>query len=174
MRRSLLILTLAATPVVAQQQQATRDANPGVSAARAHWMTVHNYILRSAEQMPESLYSYKPTPTVRSFGELLGHVAGSEFMFCAAARGDAPRAEDDVESKVKDKAGLVKALKDAGAYCEPAYAISDAAGAQMVDLFGQRSKLNTLIFNAVHDGEHYGNIITYLRMKGMTPPSSQR
>jgi len=174
MRRSLLILTLAAAPLVAQQQQSTRDANPGVSAARAHWMTVHNYILRSAEQLPESLYNYKPTPAVRSFAELFGHVAGSEFMFCAPVRGDAPKAEDEIESKVRDKAGLVKALKDAGAYCEPAYAISDAVGAQMVDLFGQRSKLNTLIFNATHDGEHYGNIVTYLRLKGLTPPSSQR
>lgn len=174
MRRTVLILLASASPLIAQQQQSVRDANPAVSAARTHWMTVHNYILRSAEQLPESLYSYKPTPEVRSFAEMFGHVAGSEFMFCAAVRGDGPKAEDEIESKVKDKAGLVKALKDAAAYCEPAYAISDAAGAQMVDLFGRRSKLNTLIFNAVHDGEHYGNIITYLRMNGMTPPSSQR
>jgi uncharacterized damage-inducible protein DinB len=145
-----------------------------VRAARAHWRTVHGYIQAAAEQLPESLYNFKPTPAVRSFAELFGHIAGSEFMFCAPVRGDAPRAEDDVESKVKDKAGLVKALKDAAAYCEAAYAVSDAEGAKMVDLFGQRSKLNTLVFNATHDGEHYGNIVTYMRIKGLVPPSSQR
>lgn len=168
MRRSLLILVIAASPLAAQQ------ANPGVAAARTHWQSVHNNIQRAAEQLPESLYSYRPTPQVRSFAEQFGHIAGSEFMFCAAARGDAPRAEDDVESKVKDKVGLVKALKDAAAYCAVAYNMTDAEGAAMVDLFGRRSKLDVLVFNALHDGEHYGNLVTYLRMKGLVPPSSQR
>ena len=170
MRRALLILLAAATSSFAQ----TPAANVGVSSARAHWKTVHNYIQRSAEQMPESLYSYKPTPAVRSFADLLGHIAGSEFMFCAMARGDAPKEEDAVEKVTKTKAGLVQSLKDAAAYCDGAYSISDATAAGMADVFGQRqTKLYALIFNAVHDGEHYGNIITYLRMNGMTPPSSQ-
>jgi uncharacterized damage-inducible protein DinB len=172
MRRFALVLLAVTSPLVAQAPSSA--AGPGVAAARAHWRTVHGYIQRAAEQLPESLYNYKPTPVVRSFAELFGHVAGSEFMFCAPVRGDAPKAEDEIESKVKDKAGLVKALKDAAAYCEVAYNISDAAAAGMVDLFGQRSKINALIFNATHDGEHYGNIVTYLRMKGLTPPSSQR
>ena len=170
MHRSVLILLLTASPLLAQSS----SANTGVAAARAHWRTVHGNIQRAAEQLPESLYNFKPTPTVRSFAELFGHIAGSEFMFCAPVRGDAPRAEDDVESKVKDKAGLVKALKDAAAYCEVAYGISDAEGAKMVDLFGMRSKLNTLVFNTTHDGEHYGNIVTYMRIKGLVPPSSQQ
>ena len=172
MRRFVVMLLAVSSPLVAQGAASSPGA--GVAAARAHWRTVHGYIQRAAEQLPESLYNYKPTPVVRSFAELFGHVAGSEFMFCAPVRGDAPRAEDDVESKVKDKAGLVKALKDAAAYCETAYAISDAEGAKMVDVFGQRTKLNTLVFNATHDGEHYGNIVTMLRIKGLVPPSSQR
>ena len=172
MRRSVLILLTLSTPALAQQTQA-RDASPAVAAARAHWQTVHGYIQRAAEQLPESLYNYRPTPQVRTFAQLFGHVAGSEFMFCAPVRGEAPKAEDEIESKVKDKAGLVKALKDAATYCDVAYGISDADGAKMVDVFGQRTKLNTLVFNATHDGEHYGNIVTYLRMKGLVPPSSQ-
>jgi len=173
MRRLTLLLVVAASPLLAQQQ-ASRDANPGVAAARAHWMGVHRYIERAAEQVPESLYNFKPAPTVRTFGELLGHIAGSEFMFCAAALGDAPKAEDAIESTTKTKAGLVKALKDAATYCATAYNISDATAAGMVDLFGQRTKLNTLVFNAIHDGEHYGNIVTYMRINGLVPPSSQR
>ena len=174
MRRSFLILMLASTPVMAQQPQSRDAVGPAVGAARAHWRAVHLNIQRAAEQLPESLYNFKPTPQVRSFAELFGHVAGSEFMFCAPVRGDTPKAEDAVESTTKDKAGLVKALKDAAAYCEVAYSISDAESARMIDVFGQRSKLNTLVFNAIHDGEHYGNLVTYLRLKGLVPPSSQR
>ena len=173
MRRFALVLLAVSSPLVAQAPSSSA-AGASVVAARAHWRTVHGYIQRAAEQLPESLYNYKPTPVVRSFAELFGHVAGSEFMFCAPVRGDGPKAEDEIESKVKDKAGLVKALKDAATYCEVAYNISDAAAAGMVDLFGQRSKINALIFNATHDGEHYGNIVTYLRMKGLVPPSSQQ
>ena len=172
MRRSVLILIAASTPALAQQPQA-RDASPAVAAAREQWMGVRNNVVRAAEQLPESLYNYKPTPQVRSFGELFGHIAGTEMAFCAAVKGEAARAEDAVEKVAKTKAALVQALKDAGTYCAPAYAITDAEGAKMVELFGQRSKINALIFNAVHDGEHYGNIVTYLRLKGRVPPSSQ-
>jgi uncharacterized damage-inducible protein DinB len=169
MRHSLTLLVVLATPLLGQQPA----GNPAVAAARAQWTGVRANIVRAAEQLPESLYSFKPTPQVRTFAELFGHVAGSEMMFCAAVRGDAPKAEDAVESTAKTKAALVKALKDAGTYCTPAYAITDAASAQEVDVFGKRTKLNTLIFNAVHDGEHYGNIVTMLRLKGLVPPSSQ-
>lgn len=171
MRRTVTALLLCASPLLSQAAGA--NSNPAVAAARAHWNTVHDYIQRAAEQLPDSLYNYRPVAGVRSFAELFGHVAGSEFMFCAAVRGDAPMAEDAIESKVKDKAGLVKALKDAAGYCGPAYAITDAAGAASIDLFGKRTKLNALVFNATHDGEHYGNIVTMLRMKGLVPPSSQ-
>jgi uncharacterized damage-inducible protein DinB len=171
MRRSFILLVALASPMFAQQAPAGRA---GVEAARFHWSSAHNLIQRSAEQLPESLYNFKPTPQVRSFAELFGHVAGSEMMFCAAVRGDAPKAEDAIESTAKTKAALVQALKDAAAYCAPAYAITDAEGAKMVDVFGQRSKVGTLMFNALHDGEHYGNIVTMLRLKGLVPPSSQR
>ena len=138
-------------------------------------MGMHMNIQRAAEQLPDSLYSFKPTPQVRSFADMFGHVAGSEIMFCAAAKGEsgAEKREMDFEGKVKDKAGLVKALKDAAAYCASAYQMSDADAAAKIELFGSRTKLNTLIFNASHTSEHYGNIVTMLRLKGLVPPSSQ-
>lgn len=174
MRRTVFILFATATPLLAQQQQSARDANVGVSAARAHWLAVHNQILRTAEQLPESLYSFRATPEVRSFAGLLGHIAGSEFMFCSMARGDKQREEDAIEKTKKTKAELVQALKDAAAYCEPAYSMSDATAAGMVDVFGrQQTKLYALFFNALHDGEHYGNLVTYLRLNRLVPPSSQ-
>ena len=161
-----------AAPAFAQAPAAA--AAIGVATARSIFEGNHNYVLRSAEQMSEADYAYKPVATVRSFGELIGHVAGSEMMFCAAALGDTPKAEDDIEKTVKTKAGLVAALKSASQYCAKAYALTDADAAGSIKMFGQdQSKMWALMLNAAHVGEHYGNIVTYMRMKNMVPPSSQ-
>ena len=95
-------------------------------------------------------------------------------MFCSIALGEKPSAEDAVESRKLGKDALIAALKKSNEDCARAYAQDDAAAAGWVDLFGsQRSRLFTLIENAAHDNEHYGNLVTYLRMNGMVPPSSQ-
>lgn len=169
MRKVLLAVAVLASPLGAQA-----PTNPAVAAAKQHFTNIHRTIERAAEQLPESLYNFKPTPQVRTFAELFGHVAGTEMMMCAAVRGEPARAEDAVESTTKTKAGLVKALKDAAAYCAPAYNITDAEGTKMIDIFGKRSKIDALVFNTLHDGEHYGNIVTMLRLKGLVPPSSQQ
>ena len=165
-----LVSVMFAVPAFPQGSTST-----GVAAAKALWEGNATYTLRSAEQMPESDYSFKPVATVRSFGEILGHVAGAEMMSCAAALGEAPRAEDAVEKAATTKAALIAALKEAAAYCAKAYAMSDSDAAGGTKLFGQdRTKMYALVQNASHVAEHYGNLVTYLRIKGMVPPSSQR
>ncbi len=172
-RIAFSLALLVAVPVYAQGT-AGSAANAGVAASRDVWQMNSAYVLRSAEQMPEADYSFKPVPAVRSFGQLIGHVAGSQYMFCAAALGETGKAEDDIEKSVTTKAGLVQALKASNEYCNRAYAQSDAQVAGMTKLFGgDRSRMFALTLNAAHDGEHYGNIVTYLRIKGMVPPSSQ-
>ena len=163
---------LFAVPAFAQAPSAAPVT--GVGTARGIWQLYANYVLKSAEQMPEADYAFKAAPTVRSFGQLIGHVAGSEMMFCAAALGEAPKAEDDIEKTVTTKEGLVAALKSSAQYCARAYALTDAQAAGTIKLFGNdQSKMFALILNASHVGEHYGNLVTYLRIKGMVPPSSQ-
>ena len=172
MKRSLIAVTslFLAAPVFAQAPAPVT----GVGTAKTVWQISANNVLRSAEMMPEADYAFKPVATVRSFGEMIGHVAGSEMMFCAAALGEAPKGEDDIEKNVKTKAGLVAALKSAATYCDRAYAISDADATGTTKLFGQdNSKYFALMLNAAHVDEHYGNLVTYLRIKGMVPPSSQ-
>ncbi len=172
MRRSIFVLLLAASPLAAQQQQSS--SNVFVSAAGAHFSTVHGYLLRAAEQIPESLYSFKPTPEVRSIGQLFGHVANAEFMFCGLILGESVQREN-VERTKTAKADLVQALTESGKYCERAYQLNDAAASEMINVFGtQRSRQYALTMNATHDWEHYGNIVTYMRLKGMVPPSTQR
>jgi uncharacterized damage-inducible protein DinB len=173
MKRVTLSLALLLFAVPAFGQAAAAPVT-GVGTAKSIWEMNINYVTKSAEQMSEADYAYKPVATVRSFGQLIGHVAGSQYMFCAAALGEAPKAEDDIEKSVTTKVGLVAALKASTDYCKRAYAISDAQASGTMKLFGQEnSKMFALMLNASHDGEHYGNIVTYMRMKAMVPPSSQ-
>ncbi len=138
-------------------------------------MNTIGYITTAAEQMPESLYAYKPVPTVRSFGQLIGHVAGSQHMFCAAALGEKPSAEGDVEKTVTTKTALIAALKASTEYCQKAYAMHDAdAMKRQFKMFGMDvNGMWAVLENTAHDNEHYGNMVTYIRMLGMVPPSSQ-
>jgi len=150
------------------------SANPAVNTSRQLWEQLTGYITTAAQDLPESLYAYRPTPQVRTFGQLFGHLAGAQYMFCATALGDSARAEDTIEKTVTSKVELVAALKASTEYCQRAYAQTDQAALQPVKLFGQdRTRLFALMINATHNGEHYGNIVTYLRLNGIVPPSSR-
>ena len=172
MRRSLLLLAIA-TPLAAQQQQAADPARVAVAAARANWIAAHNYILRSAEQMSGANFAFQPVATVRTFAQIVAHVADDEMGWCAQILGE-PMKQTQFEKTLTAKADVIKAIRDAGTYCERAYAITDAQAAAVTTIWGgQQSKIRGLMDNAAHDWEHYGNIVTYMRMKGLVPPSSQ-
>jgi uncharacterized damage-inducible protein DinB len=135
---------------------------------------VKNNLVRGAEKMPEENYSFKPTPDVRSFGQLIGHVADAQYMICSAVLGEKNPAPD-IEKNKTSKADLGQALKDALAYCDKAYdGLTDAQAAQTVKFFGRdQAKATVLSFNTMHNMEHYGNMVTYLRLKGLVPPTSE-
>jgi len=171
-----IVLVIAALTVTVTTAEAQ---NPVSDAIRSSWSGVKRNISESAEQMPEANYAFKPVDTVRSFGEILAHVAGANYVFCASAKGEkSPFAEDYFEKNAKTKAAIVKAVADSHAYCDGAYAaVTDATAGQMVNNpfgSGQGPRAAQLIANAGHDNEHYGNLVTYFRIKGMVPPSSKR
>jgi uncharacterized damage-inducible protein DinB len=169
-----LVLLLVVGSSLGAQTPAASVATP-VTDARMLWTEVSDYITRAAVAAPDSVYAYRPTPAVRTFGQLVGHVAGAQRMFCAAALGEKAVNEEDIEKSSTTRAALVEALRQSNAYCARAYAMSDATAAGTVDLFGaRRSRLFVLLMNATHDNEHYGNLVTYMRLQGMVPPSSQR
>ncbi|HYJ80899.1 MAG TPA: DinB family protein [Longimicrobiaceae bacterium] len=175
MKKALVLLALALPAVAHAQDAAAPPADPGVGAARTTWQIMTRYVTMAAEELSEADYAYKPVDSVRSFGQLVGHVAGAQYMFCAAALGEAPRAENEVESTATTKAALVAALKASTEYCGRAYQQTDAAAAGSTQLFGGNvTRMFALVLNASHNGEHYGNIVTYMRMKGMVPPSSRQ
>ena len=172
---SVLAIVSAGTSLAAQSEKPGTATNPAVSTARMLWEQPTRYITTVAEELPESTYAYRPTPEVRTLGQLIGHVAGAQYLFCAAAVGDPPHEEDDIEKTRTRKAELVAALKASTQYCAKAYAQTDRNAQQTVKLFGQeRTRLFALGLNANHNAEHYGNIVTYLRLNGIVPPSSRR
>jgi uncharacterized damage-inducible protein DinB len=160
-------MVVAVTGVALAQDPLSADA-------KAFWGNVKTNIVRAAEKMPEENYSFKPVPEVRSFGQILGHVADANYMLCAAALGE-KREPAGVEKTKTSKADLVAALKESVSYCDKAYdGLTDAKAAEMVTMFGrERTRLGALSMNSAHDWEHYGNLVTYLRIKGIVPPSSE-
>jgi uncharacterized damage-inducible protein DinB len=148
---------------------------PVMAATIPEYERVKEYLLRSAEQMPEEHYAFKPTPAVRSFGQLVGHVAATQYMFCAAARNQANPQPEEFEKTRTAKAGLIEALRLSFEYCDSAYKMTDdqAITTARIPNWGERAPLSILLLNISHDNEHYGNIVTYLRLKGLMPPSSQ-
>lgn len=141
---------------------------------------IKGVLVASAEKMPEEHYSFRPTPGVRTYGELIGHVTDANYLFCARVKGEANPVEGKSAEKLTTKAELVKAIKDAVAYCDGAYgAVTDANVIEMITVPGpkdtkrQIARANPLMSNVAHNNEHYGNIVTYLRLKGLVPPSSE-
>jgi uncharacterized damage-inducible protein DinB len=167
-----LVVLLTAANVQADQAKAT-SANVASQTMTGSYQRIKKFIIASAAAMPEADYAWKPTPEVRSYGQLIGHVADAQYMFCSAAKHE-PQPKKDIEKTVTKKADLQKALADAFAYCDAVYAAgTDAAFAEPVELFGGKmTKFGALDINIAHDNEHYGNIVTYLRLKKIVPPSS--
>jgi uncharacterized damage-inducible protein DinB len=170
MKRALLgaAVLFAALPTSAFAQ-----ANPFTAAAKGHQDMIKGNLAKTAAKVPEELYSFKPTPAVRSFAELIGHLADANFGICASAAGEKPP-QNGFEKKTA-KAELVKGLNDALAYCDSVFAkMDDTKGAEPAQFFGgPQPRLAILFFNAEHNNEHYGNLVTYMRLKNIVPPSSE-
>ena len=147
-------------------------------AATAMHATIRRNLAEAAESMPAEDYAFKPTPEIRSFGEVIGHLANGNFFFCSQATGETPPSTDF--EKATTKAALVKALLDSLAYCDKVYqATTDSNFNQTITIPGSRQSTPTvrgaiLSFNTAHNNEHYGNIVVYMRLKGRVPPSTAR
>ena len=155
---------------------AAQSADPAVGSIRGTFDLVKGNIMKAAAQVGEDLYAFKPTPEVRSMGALFGHIADANFMICAAASGEKPTMSDIEKTKTAKKE-LIAALEASFAFCESAFSGMTGARANETVKFllpGTHTRLGILAFNNAHDFEHYGNIVTYMRLKGMVPPSSQK
>ena len=177
--RTLLVCLLATAAALAQENPPKAAVVPAPDNPLSAWNKkaygrVKDILLRSAEKVPEENYNFKPTDAVRSFGQIVGHVADAQYLFCSIELGEKNPAPK-IEQTKTSKADLIAALKDAFAYCDKAYdGMTDASATQMVKLFGNDApKLDVLTVNNMHNMEHYGNLVTYMRLKNIVPPTSE-
>ena len=173
--KRILIFAAVSIALHAQTPAPAPPANPISASERGLYGFISTAVVAAAEKMPEANYSFKPTPDVRSFGQLVGHVADAQYSFCSAAMGETSPMSGIEKSKTT-KADLVAALKDAVAYCQKTYsAMTDAQGSQIMKMMGfNMAKLTVLSLNTAHTDEHYGNMVTYMRLKGLVPPTSEK
>jgi uncharacterized damage-inducible protein DinB len=166
---------LLAQDNAAQEKPAVSPVNPLSTWNKFAYARVKDVLLKAAEKMPEENYSFKPVDTVRSYGQIVGHVADAQYLFCSIALGDKNPAPN-IEHSKSSKADLIAALNTAFAYCDKAYdGMTDATAVQPIKLFGNDApRLSALTVNNMHDLEHYGNLATYMRIKNIVPPSSEQ
>jgi uncharacterized damage-inducible protein DinB len=178
----MLCLAIAPLPAAGQTTGAgyAEALSPSMAAVvKSMHSTIRRDLAEAAANMPGEEYAFKPTPEVRSFGELVGHVANANFFFCSQANGEPSPSTADYE-KATEKAVLVKALADSLAYCDRVYtATTDVTFNQLVKIAapngGSRAARGAvLLFNTTHNNEHYGNMVVYMRLKGHVPPSTAR
>jgi hypothetical protein len=166
-RFCLAITTLSAAACLLSAQDVS-----SAGELKQAYNNVKNNIVRAADKVSDADYSFKATPDVRTWGQLIGHIADSQLRGCSAINGSP---KQPTAGSMTAKADLVAALKDSFAECDKAFeALSDANATQPVPAGrGQRTRLGALYGQVAHDNEMYGYMSVYMRLKGVVPPSSE-
>lgn len=151
--------------------RAQTSSNTLSADTKQAYESVKKNLLAAAEKVPEQDYSFKPTPEVRNFAEVLGHVSLAQTRTCGAIIGGGGGGT----SMETSKAHVVDALKQSFAICDKAYeSLTDANAAEIIKLpRGQKTRLGALAGNTTHDTEQYAILSVYMRLKGIVPPSSE-
>ena len=180
-RASFVTMAAAALllPATAGAQQAPAAPQTYTLAATLirTYQNLQRNLTEAAEKMPEAGYAFKPTTEVRPFGQLVAHVAFSQFGTCAALKGDAaPPHKEDKEEAARSKTELVALLKESTAYCDPALTALKDDDMTTVVKSGQNQIAKGLALTGTntHGNEMYGTMAVYLRLKGIVPPSTER
>lgn len=172
-----LAASACATPAPPPAPEVQQPASTAVrDSLKSSFDMVRTNLTSAAEQVPENLYAFQPTPEVRTMGQLFAHAASASYTICGAVSGEATP-EGNIEETRTTKEGIEQALTEAFEFCDRAFdTVDDTTGAEPVTLFGaiDTTRLGALAFNNMHNMEHYGNVVTYMRLNKMVPPSSQQ
>lgn len=137
------------------------------AAMQRYFNPVRRNLEASADVMPADKYNFKLTDAQMTFAQWLLHSAQRNYADCATLKGEsAPDAEKKLAS-LTQKDEVSKALKDSFAYCAAAL---DSLNDQKVLSSPQMSI--AFLHVIVHNNEIYGNIVGYLRVSGIVPPST--
>jgi uncharacterized damage-inducible protein DinB len=146
----------------------TASPNPLTTTLSIFRSNMQDKIMKSAQAMPESKYSYRPTKEVRSFAEIVTHLADISYILCSNAKGEPNPA---MAAAKGSKTEIVAYLKGSFAYCDAVYSgFADAHLNDPADFFGSKTnKMFILTQVGNHDALHHGNLVTYLRLNGLVP-----
>jgi uncharacterized damage-inducible protein DinB len=170
----------APAPASGQPQQPPPPLPGLVAEVKTMYTNVHNFITRAVEQFPADKLAWQPTPAVRTWARLIGHITDDNNGACyliagettRPARVDAPDGQESPAAKLS-KDDLLKGYKESVERCNKAFAaLTEANMAERAGPTSPRSKIGMLMYNTSHTNEHYGNIVTYMRLNNMVPPSS--
>ena len=142
--------------------------NPLTRTLSIFRINMQDKIMKSADKMPESKYSYRPTKEVRSFAEILIHVADISYILCSNVKGEATPGSAAAKGS---KAEIKAYLKGSFDYCDGVYSgFTDVHLNDPANFFGVKTnKMFILTQVGNHDALHYGNLVTYLRINGLEP-----
>jgi uncharacterized damage-inducible protein DinB len=173
--------TTASAPAPAAPQGPPPPTDIALHLKRQH-AAIRKNLAASAAKMAEADYGFRPQgvdPVVRTFGQFIVHLANANNSYCARALGQPAKAAAD-EKATMTKAEYVKLLEDSLVLCDGAYdGLTAASAVEMLKVAGRNNttveiaRVNPLITNLAHNNEHYGNLVTYMRAKGLVPPSSE-
>ena len=175
----LLTITFMALLAAEVSAQTPRPPQTMTTFLQEQYATLKRNLMGSAEKMPAEHFSFRPAPEVRTYAELFAHTIDTQDFYCNAVKGGPnPLAGRNLEKSVTDKAGIVQMVKDGFVYCDDLFAnLTDEKAAAMIAIgtapnTRQVAAGTRLTMVVVHGNEHYGNLVTYMRIKGIVPPSS--
>jgi hypothetical protein len=159
----------------ARQMPATKTFTLSAEVSRG-FKEVQEVLAATAEKMPEADYAFRPTPEVRPFGQLIAHVALSQFEMCARWRGEPNPQKDAKEADVRSRAATIALLKGSGEYCQPLVAaLTDATALELARVGDVEAARGLMPMGLVaHGMQMYGAMAVYLRLKGIVPPTTER
>ena len=179
--RNVLLAVLVFASVVALAQQPSqappaRQSFPMAASLLRGYHGMQRNLTEAAEKMPDADYSFKPTPDMRPYSQLISHTALAQFGNCSILKGQENPHKDDKDESFKTKADAVALLKASTAYCDEVF--SGLTDQNMVEMVAgpQNDIARGLLVTGLnsHGNEMYGTMAVYLRLKGIVPPTTER
>ena len=179
----MLAVCLGVTTTASAQAPAPPPTLDIAGFLKLQHQNIRRNLAAAAEKMPDADYNFRPqgaAPEVMTFGQLIAHLVAANYSICASAKPETAPKHTANDKEIQPKADLVKMLNEALTYCDVIYdAQTSTSINEMLKRTGpnnttlERARGNSLINNLTHTNEHYGNLVTYLRAKGIVPPSSE-
>ena len=170
-RRSTVVLLLLIGAWLSGAQTGAAQTS-FLAPLKTQWESTRNLVTGIVGQVPEDKYDFRPTPETRSFREQFTHLIGENYRFMAQAAGEPPPVDQATADKLKTRDEIVKALADSYDYGAKVWATMDEKKAtEMVAGRGgqQQMRWNSILANVVDNMDHYGNLVTMVRLNGMVP-----